>query len=71
MATPSIYIACGGSGLKTLESLTTLISQDQDLRYSFSKHIYYVLIDTEEKQLDKTEKHVRDLIPNLDKDNIR
>lgn len=71
MATPSIYIACGGSGLKTLESLTTLISQDQDLRYTFSKHIYYVLIDTEEKQLDKTEKLVRDLIPNLDKDNVR
>jgi hypothetical protein len=64
MANPSLYIACGGSGCKTIQSLTELIAQDPDLRYAFNNRIFYVLIDTEEEQLERTERLIRNQIPN-------
>jgi hypothetical protein len=70
MANPSLYIACGGSGCKTIQSLTELIAQDPDLRYAFNNRIFYVLIDTEEEQLERTERLIRNQIPNCDHDHI-
>jgi hypothetical protein len=70
MANPSLYIACGGTGCKTIQSLTELIAQDPDLRYAFNNRIFYVLIDTEEKELERTERLIRNQIPNCDADHI-
>lgn len=70
MANPSLYIACGGTGCKTIQSLTELIAQDPDLRYAFNSRIFYVLIDTEEKELERTERLIKNLIPNCDADHI-
>jgi len=70
MSKPSLYIACGGTGLKTLRSLTELISQDPALRYSFNNDIFYVLIDTEAEELDKTHTYIEKRIPNLNHQHI-
>jgi len=70
MANPSLYIACGGTGCKTIQSLTELIAQDPDLRYAFNNRIFYVLIDTEQKELERTEQMVKNLIPNCDADHL-
>jgi hypothetical protein len=70
MSKPSLYIACGGSGLKSIRSLTELISQDPDLRKSFNNDIYFVLIDTEKEELDSTERYIKSLIPFADEEHI-
>ena len=70
MANPSLYIACGGTGCKTIQSMTELIAQDPDLRYAFNNRIFYVLIDTEEKELERTEQFVKNQIPNCKMDHV-
>jgi hypothetical protein len=71
MSTPNLYIACGGSGCKTIRGLTELIAQDPKLRASFKNDIYFVLIDTEEEELNFTENFIRQRIPDLGFHNFR
>jgi hypothetical protein len=70
MGNPSLYIACGGTGCKTIQSLAELISQDPELRYGFNNRIFFVLVDTEQKELERTSRRIRDLIPNCDQDHV-
>lgn len=70
MTRPSIYIACGGSGCKTIRSITEVIAQDTALRDSFNDSIFYVLVDTEMDELDKTHRYVSECIPYLEEDHI-
>jgi len=70
MSHPSLYIACGGSGCKTIQSLVELISHDLEMRDSFNDSIFIVLVDTDSKDLDETEKVITAAIPNVDGDHI-
>lgn len=57
-----IYIGLGGSGLKTLQELTKLISQDEGLSRDFRNRIFFLLIDTELDEIEKTRATVADYL---------
>lgn len=60
--TVNILIGCGGSGLKTLAKVNHLLCQDFYWRSSLDEQIYYVVVDTDYRELnDFAETIQRDL----------
>lgn len=57
--TPRIYVGCGGTGIDTLRRLNRLLSQDSHWRSQMAENIYYVVIDTDQSDLDRFERAVK------------
>ena len=57
---PQIYVGCGGTGLKSLERLNGLLSQDEHWRRRIGQDVYYIAIDTNEKDLRDFEATIED-----------
>jgi hypothetical protein len=55
-----IFVGCGGSGLNTLRRINQLLSQDNRWRHRLGQDIYYIAVDTNEKDLNAFEKGVKD-----------
>ncbi|MCX7719457.1 MAG: tubulin-like doman-containing protein [Candidatus Sumerlaeaceae bacterium] len=51
MAKPKVFIACGGSGLATLDRMCQLLAEDQYWRREAQTSLYFLLIDTDERDL--------------------
>lgn len=59
MSNANILIGCGGSGIRSLMRLNTLLAEDGYWRHTADTDIYYLAIDTEKKMLDEFEGEVR------------
>ncbi|MEL7338015.1 MAG: tubulin-like doman-containing protein, partial [Planctomycetota bacterium] len=44
-----LLVGCGGTGIKTMKRVVELMSQDQKWRHKMSTHVYFIVIDTEQK----------------------
>lgn len=71
MSNPIIYIGCGGTGTKVLREFADLASEDPVLRYSARTELFFVLVDTEAAELDKSAEYIFKRIPGMDSDHVR
>jgi hypothetical protein len=70
MSAANIYLACGGSGIKTLKALTQMMSQDPVFRHGFKNDVYYIAVDTDKDELKGLQEHAFSLIPGANEGNI-
>jgi hypothetical protein len=70
MSAANIYLACGGSGIKTLKALTELMGQDPVFRHAFKNDIYYIAVDTDKKELLGLQEHTFSLVPGSNEGNV-
>jgi hypothetical protein len=70
MSAANIYLACGGSGIKTLKALTEMMSQDPVFRHGFKNDIYYIAVDTDKDELKGLQEHAFALVPGSNEGNI-
>lgn len=57
---PHIYVGCGGTGLKTLERFNELLCEDEYWRRRMGEDVYYIAVDTNEKDLRDFEAAIKD-----------
>ncbi|MDA8620737.1 tubulin-like doman-containing protein [Planctomycetota bacterium] len=55
---PQIFVGCGGTGIRTLTRLNRLLAQDEHWRRRLARDIYYIVIDTNQGELDEFERSV-------------
>jgi hypothetical protein len=55
---PQIFVGCGGTGIRTLTRLNRLLAQDEHWRRRLARDIYYIVIDTNQGELDEFERNV-------------
>lgn len=53
-----ILVGCGGSGIKTLTRLNELLAEDHYWRRRINTDIYYVVVDTDQSELQEFEENV-------------
>lgn len=70
MSAANVYLACGGSGIKTLKSLTIMLSQDPVFRHGFKNDVFYIAVDTDKAELKGLKDHVTSLIPEANERNV-
>lgn len=63
--TVNILIGCGGSGLKTLAKVNHLLCQDFYWRSSLDEQIYYVVVDTDYRELNDFAETIRRDLTNI------
>lgn len=56
----NILVGCGGTGIKTLLKVNELLCQDRYWRTYMHRYVYYVAIDTDQKELEKFESKIRE-----------
>ena len=56
----NIFIGCGGSGLKTLLRLNGFLARDREWRKRLAEDVYYILIDTDQGDLQDFQKEVQE-----------
>ncbi|MDB4736199.1 tubulin-like doman-containing protein [Planctomycetota bacterium] len=55
---PQIFVGCGGTGIRTLTRLNRLLAQDEHWRRRLARDIYYIVLDTNQGELDEFERNI-------------
>jgi len=61
----TILVGCGGSGAKTACELSDLMSQDPQWRHEMDECVYFLLIDTDQGDLDRYASRLRKSAPGV------
>ena len=61
----NIIVGCGGSGAKTATELAELMGQDPQWRHEMDQNVFFMLIDTDQNDLDRYSRLLRGSAPDV------
>jgi len=61
----NIIVGCGGSGAKIAASMAALMGQDPSWRYEMDENVFFLLLDTDAEDLEKSERAIKNAAPDI------
>ncbi|MEI6606042.1 MAG: tubulin-like doman-containing protein, partial [Verrucomicrobiota bacterium] len=61
----NIFVGCGGTGAKVALQLSKLMGEDPKWRYEMDENVYFFLLDTDQKDLDKYASEIHTCAPDV------